>query len=406
MRTVIISIIVVLVLFIGAGYAQNVRKTPYLIYTGVDSTMDILWQLSGARIDTVSYGADTLLTGGTAVNIEYGNDHQHRHTLRHLLPGSLYRYKVVSGDSTYSGSFRSAPVQTDTALEFFAYGDTRSHPEVHDMVASAMLRAVDSDAAAQTIVLSVGDLVLDGNEESFWDNDFFNPAYHGIRAMLGNMPYQSARGNHDGPHEGEAALFNKYFPYPVMGSSYWSFDYGPAHFVMLDQYVKYDSASEQFLWLDSDLGSSKKPWKFIVLHEPGWTAGGDHKNSVPVQKYIEPLCEKYDVSIVFGGHNHYYARADVPAADGHIIYHITTGGGGAPMYTPDSTQPHIVACASQSHYCRIKIAGNTHLEFQAVNIKDDVIDKFVVDRKWDTSTKLEKRIKPEKRVKKKEHGNK
>ncbi|MBK9777870.1 MAG: hypothetical protein IPP62_16195 [bacterium] len=75
--------------------------------------------------------------------------------------------------------------------------------------------------------------------------------------------------------------------------------------------------------------SSNKPWRFVVLHEPGWSAGGGHPNNAAVQAYLQPLFVQYGVSIVFTGHNHYYARAVV---DG--VNHITTGGGGGPLHTP------------------------------------------------------------------------
>jgi hypothetical protein len=40
---------------------------------------------------------------------------------------------------------------------------------------------------------------------------------------------------------------------------------------------------------------------------------------------------------VFGGHNHYYACAEVNG----VIY-ITTGGGDAPLITPDPSYPNVV----------------------------------------------------------------
>ena len=76
----------------------------------------------------------------------------------------------------------------------------------------------------------------------------------------------------------------------------------------------------------TDLAASAKPWKFIVLHEPGWSAGGGHGNNTTVQNDIQPLAVQYGVAIVFGGHNHYYARANVSG-----VTHLTMGGGGAPL---------------------------------------------------------------------------
>jgi hypothetical protein len=82
---------------------------------------------------------------------------------------------------------------------------------------------------------------------------------------------------------------------------------------------------------------------------------------------------QYGVSIVFGGHSHYYARAVV---DG--IQHLTIGGGGAPLYAPDPNAPYVVASAQSYHYSRITIDGS-HLGFAAVN-GAALLDTFALDR--------------------------
>jgi hypothetical protein len=197
--------------------------------------------------------------------------------------------------------------------------------------------------------------------------------------MLENIPYESTIGNHE--LRGKSTLFDKYFPYPFANNFYYSFDYGPAHFIVLDQYTaSYSVGSEQYHWLVNDLAQSKKPWKFIYFHEPGWSAGSGHRNNTSVQSVIEPLCEKYNVPIVFAGHNHYYARATVRAADGSEIQHITTGGGGAPLYKPNPYSPKIVTCLSAYHFCKINIADQNTLYFEAVSIEGKIIDKFTIDR--------------------------
>ena len=101
------------------------------------------------------------------------------------------------------------------------------------------------------------------------------------------------------------------------------------HVVMLDQYTTYTAGSTQYNWLKTDLAASTKKWKVVVLHEPGWSAGGGHGNNTTVQNDLQPLFVQYGVAIVFGGHNHYYARASVSG-----VTHLTVGGGGAPLYSP------------------------------------------------------------------------
>lgn len=98
--------------------------------------------------------------------------------------------------------------------------------------------------------------------------------------------------------------------------------------------MSYTPGSAEYNWLTNDLASTTKPWKILLFHEPGWSAGGSHANNTTVQTYIQPLCKQYGVDLVLNGHNHYYSRAVV---DG--VQHITTGGGGAPLYAPNPTYP-------------------------------------------------------------------
>jgi hypothetical protein len=148
----------------------------------------------------------------------------------------------------------------------------------------------------------------------------------------------------------------------------------------VDQYVAYDSTSAQGLWFKNDLATSNKPWKFVLLHEPGWSAsngcGTGHANNATVQTQIEPFCERYGVAMVFAGHNHYYARAVVNG-----IHHVTTGGGGAPPNTGCTAgQPNLFTYVSAYEFCRVAIDGGV-LHFQATNTTTGaVIDSFTVVR--------------------------
>jgi len=204
-----------------------------------------------------------------------------------------------------------------------------------------------------------------------WQDEYFNRSYAAALQTQATLPIQGCMGNHEFTGE----FYTKYWPYPYVAARYWSFDYGPVHITVLDQYTAYTSGSDQYNWLVNDLSSSTKLWKFILLHEPGWSAKGrgGHANSSVVQSVIQPLCVQYDVQIVFAGHNHYYARAVV---DG--VQHITTGGGGAPLATPAADQPYVVTYTSAFEFCKIDINGDS-LAFQAIKAVDGTaIDSFTI----------------------------
>lgn len=356
-------------LFIISGliYPQQMHKEPYLIYNGNQTEMQVVWQLYSTDTCRIEWGTDTLYALGNQPTYEYGTSHQHSYTITNLTPAEKYYYRVSVSQEFYTGAFHSAPDSNADAISFFAYGDTRSNPGIHNQVAAAMIAAYNDDPDFQSIIISVGDLVSNGDSESLWDSEFFSSTYSDIREMLATLPYESCIGN----HEGTGVLFKKYFPYPFVNGRYWSFDYGPAHFVVVDQYTSYGPGSAQLTWIENDLAATTKRWKFISLHEPGWSAGG-HANNTNVQNYIQPLCVEYGVPIVFGGHNHYYARAVV-----NNVQHITTGGGGAPLYQPDPNYPNIVSTAMKNHFCKIEIDHDT-LKFKAITPAGEVIDSFSI----------------------------
>jgi Calcineurin-like phosphoesterase len=196
-------------------------------------------------------------------------------------------------------------------------------------------------------------------------------SYNNLRRQDASIADTGVRGN----HEGGAVYFKRYFPQPYQpGGLYRSLDYGPMHIALLDQYTAYNAGSVQYKWLKNDLASSTKTWKFVVLHEPGWSSGGGHPNNTTVQTDLEPLFKQYGVSIVFGGHNHYYARATV---DG--IQHLTVGGGGAPLYVPASGYPNIVVASQNYSFGQFTISGTT-LTARVVSNSGAVLDTFTIRR--------------------------
>jgi hypothetical protein len=268
-----------------------------------------------------------------------------------------------------SGSFLTAPAESASQLKFVSYGDTRTNPDLHDAVAGQILSLIKSDPKYQTFNLMVGDWVSDGNVEQYWKDELFDPRWKNIRSLLGSTAFLSAMGN----HEGNGALFLRYFPLPYTAARYGSFDYGPAHIAIVDQYIDYSAGSAQIAWLKNDLATSKKLWKFVVLHEPGWSAGG-HANNPQVQTVLQPILVEANVAILFTGHNHYYARALVEG-----VTHLTVGTGGAPLYPPLSGMPNIVATYYGTGYTRLAINGSS-LNGEMVGADGLVKDAFSITR--------------------------
>jgi hypothetical protein len=358
----------------GTAAIAGVLKKPYMIYEGDNTAMTVLWQDNAVEAtNTISWGTDTSYSLGNVTVPEYGPSNQHKYKITGLTPSTKYFYKVEDAtNGVYgSGSFTTAPDQTAKSVKFLAFGDTRSTPIAMEGVIQEMLKV---DPSFQTIAIQAGDWVA-SDGESNWTNEWFN-ANPKTRQLLAEVPVNGVKGNHENSG-GYSQFYTKYYPMPYpniaanpanaaqFNNLYYSFDYGPVHFTVVDQYSTYTVGSPQYNWVVNDLASTTKPWKILVYHEPAWTAG-THGNNVTTQQIFDPLIKQYKVDTVYAGHNHNYARCqadDALEANGDSIApkvpYITNGGGGAGLYAVDTTNTgaykHVAKALSEYEFMTYEI---------------------------------------------------
>jgi predicted phosphodiesterase len=353
--------------------AATLRKGPYLLYRGNNAEMVVRWQTnetpsSGA---TLEWGSTTAYSNGSvsvSENSSETNQHLHEYTIGSLTPGQRIYYRVTIDGNTTTSSFLAAPASGASSVTFYAFGDTRSYPNRQDRVCAALMDDVAQNPdVRQTISLHTGDWTDDGSEVD-WDNEYFNRDYSNSLHFMASLAVQGCAGNHD-----DSSLL-KYWPYAYVDSPamYYSFDYGPVHIVVLDQYSGFTSGSTQYGWMVADLQNTNKPWKFVVLHEPGYSAAGVHGNDGATQSELVPVFETEGVDVVLAGHNHYYAHAVVNG-----IQHITAGNGGMYPSVPDPNEPFVVAAADENGFVRFDINGN-EMTMIAYNTDGEVLDSVNV----------------------------
>ena len=311
--------------------------------------MKIFWQAGSAQAFRVDVGTNLSYTLASAViHPADAEKFLYSAVFGNLSPGTRYFYRLVEGQAAAVGSFVTAPDDAATRLKFVSYGDTRFIPQAHNAVAGQVVELFTADPEYQTLNLMLGDLVDNGDDEGSWNAEFFHPGLENIRAQLANLAFMPARGN----HEGSGILFARYFPlrYAAQGEYYLSFDYGPAHFTILDAYAHLEPGSVQYEWLTRDLAATQKTWKFVALHQPGWSAS--ERSSAIVQNTLQPLLEQYGVAILFAGHDHLYSRAAVNG-----VQHLTIGTGGAPSSPVIPGRPFVVASYAGTGFGKFEIDG-------------------------------------------------
>jgi len=120
-------------------------------------------------------------------------------------------------------------------------GGTHHEVVIHPEMATGRYRVVSDDVA-----IHGGDMVDDGRVSEQWEYWL-----NATKPLMQNATLYGVLGN----HEYNGSRYYDLFALP--GNEMWySFDYGPCHFVVLDNYRPWGERSVQYAWLRDDLAGS------------------------------------------------------------------------------------------------------------------------------------------------------
>ena len=349
---------------LAAGKGFHIIKGPYLQNLSKNS-VTIMWETDLPSTSEVYYGEGLSAKEDAPKTI-------HEITLRELKPDTIYFYHVLSrvpedrrlpkGVPSYVlskvYSFKTA-IEQGEPFKFIVYGDSRSNPEIHSKLAKLM------EKASPAFLVNTGDLVSRGQNYREWAEHFFGP----LEPLISRIPIWTVIGNHERSH------LNYFNFFSLPGNEAWySFDYGDAHFLMIDTEFDYSPGSDQYRFIADDLSNCKAKWKFVAFHKPPYTAVRRRMpGNIRVREVLNPLFERYGVDMVFCGHDHNYVRSK--PING-VIY-VITGGGGAGLYEvmPAESLDWAEVAVATHHFCVLEIKENT-LRLTAVDENGNIIDRF------------------------------
>ena len=163
-------------------------------------------------------------------------------------------------------------------------------------------------------VITVGDNIYGAERQRNFEQRFEIP----YKALLDNgVKFYASLGNHDDRQQVNYKLFN------MDGKEYYTMkpSKGSVKFFALESTYL---APEQIVWLEKELQDSREDWKIPYFHHPPYSSGERHGSEGNIRKALEPLFIKYNVSVVFTGHDHFYER--VKPQQG-IVYFVVGSGG-------------------------------------------------------------------------------
>jgi hypothetical protein len=217
------------------------------------------------------------------------------------------------------------------------------------------------------IVILVGDNLYGSDRPQDYQKKFEIP-YKGL--LDAGVKFYGSLGNHDAREQRFYKLFN------MDGKLYYTFNPKPdvRFFALESTYPD----PEQFKWLENELKASSSDWKILFFHHPLYSSGERHGSDLRLREAVEPLAIKYNVSVVFNGHDHFYERIK-PQKD--ITYFVVGSGGQLRAGNIDrSTGLTAGGFDTDLVFLGVEISGD-QMFFNAISRTGAVVDSGVVNRR-------------------------
>ena len=302
---------------LASGVVKIVRG-PYAVRVGA-TTVRIVWWTNLATRGTVAIDGSTTEDSRTTV--------EHQVTVNGLTAGVRYPYTVTSGNVSASGSVRTAP-KPGQPFTFSVIGDFGGGGPQEAQNASQIA------ASGGDFVQTVGDNVYPSS--GFPDPDFPTQLsdldtriFKQFNSVFRTQAFFPANGNHE--YYDNAEFWNA-FPMPGDNHSWYSYDWGDAHILVLDSMRSYAPGSPQYQFAKSDLQAARRAtWRIVIVPSPPYNTTTSGTAGSSEARSLVPLLQTQDVDLVLSGDAHNYQRTvpmlgKVPDPDG--ITYVVTGGGG------------------------------------------------------------------------------
>jgi hypothetical protein len=332
---------------IPAVAQARVVKGPYI--TGLSAAgVDVRFELDVAAASTVEVRRDE--GAGAVVRVFDGRAASPMAVVRAtgLEPGTSYSYRVrVGAEFGGAGHFTTAPADdTPMPMTFLLYGDDRTDPAAHASVVRAM-RHVASD-----FIVNTGDLVEDGANAQDWQSFFDIEA-----PLLRDRPLFVSIGNHELKDDQAGANFARYVGFldeSGIARPYGTARVGRTRFFFLNGMHDWMAGSERE-WLEHALTQADTEvglvWRLAVVHHGPWSVGPHGPNARLNAAGVPRLLAAHKIDLLLSGHDHIYERGDA----GTMKY-IVSGGGGAPLYDIEGTDPTERRAESTYHFVAVTVS--------------------------------------------------
>jgi hypothetical protein len=372
-------------------YVQRVTATSaVVVWASLEAgPAEVRYQRQGSG-KTLIVPAATQFYSPARTSMKVGYYH-HEAVLTGLTSGTTYRYDVFVGgvDMTpVTDLLTTAPQTGRGTVSFAVFGDSGSGTDNQQAIADLLAAGFRDNR--WDLAIHTGDIVYPRGTYQLFHDRFFAIYADWLR----RRPIFFAAGNHEYYAENGQPYLDL-FAMPENGHDpmapgyrerYFSFDYGPIHFISLDtnSFSGNTPRQQQLTWLVRDLAATTQPWKVVFMHIPAY-GSSDWASNATLRAVLPAVFERYGVQLVLAGHQHSYARGapwrERPSSHSPITY-VVSGGGGASLNEP-SAGPWLASGARAYHFVSVTVtdctvSGSCQLTLEAIDRHGQRLDAFTL----------------------------
>jgi Calcineurin-like phosphoesterase len=254
------------------------------------------------------------------------------------------------------------PIGKDSVM-FLVIGDSGTGDRAETETGAQMWRA--HSIFPYDFAIMLGDNLY-GSERP---QDFMAKFERPYKPLLdANISFYAALGNHDDPNQ------RYYKNFGMGGKRYYTYQKKDVRFFVLDSnYMDQD----QQRWLEDELSKSNARWKIAYFHHPIYSSGGRHGSEVDLRSIVEPMFIKYNLNVVFAGHEHFYERLKPQRGINYF-----TAGGSAKLREGDITTNSSLTAKgfdTEQSFMLVEIDGDV-LRFQTISRRGKSVDSGEIRR--------------------------
>jgi hypothetical protein len=341
---------------------QGIRLT---IIDDLDSSIAISWYTEKHASDPrVAYATNLEFQGSYSIraNFVFISPYYIYHAnLNGLEANKTYFYRVYSDSQNRRDVMNFTTLATKSNItRVLAFGDSRTLRAERRMVSQGISREFLDKF---DFFFHTGDIVEDGRDQGRW-NQYFEDTEGMNRYKQGIF----VEGNHERGESLTAKMYDNLLMNTTSTNRYYAFSYNEIGFIILNSNPYAAGEESQTDWLNATLFNyaKKNTYNLIYLHHP--LLHEDRTEQYFLDNW-RPLFDKYNVSLVFCGHNHHYERSYPISNSSTLEYddselynysnltdpiYIVTGGAGAPLYTVKE-DPFIAHTKEVYHFVLLEI---------------------------------------------------